>query len=127
MISRTEAHAEVQRHFPSISERWDAYEQVWGREAVSLCSEMSEFERYIEDLFEEDSIDYQAIAEAFDMIERFIADGDDDTRSAAATCFLEDLLNNGKISSKVFGPYLRPRSRAHCEAWDQFTGVESEY
>jgi len=65
----------------------------------------------------------------FDLIEELLTDGDQDVKDAAATCFLENLINlasANKLFSPDFVPFLGTNSRAYCEAWDSFTGVKTE-
>lgn len=64
-------------------------------------------------------------AEMFDLLERVLASGSEVDGAAAATGFFEALLNDydrGFDLGSVW-PYIGPQSRAHCQAWNAFTGV----
>lgn len=62
----------------------------------------------------------------FGVIEELMIDGDESVQSAVATGLLEALLNEAAIRGttdlvSLFGP----NTRAYCQAWDSFTGVNT--
>lgn len=54
--------------------------------------------------------------------------GDEDVQTAAATCFLENLMNRTPelIDPQRFVPLLGHESKEYCRAWDEFCGVRTE-
>ena len=89
---------------------------------------MSEFSRYVTDLLIQKKQDDSLIDEIFTYMEFLLINGDDDVQNAAATCFLENILNRTpeQIDPKRYVDYLGPESRKYCQAWDEFTGVKTE-
>jgi hypothetical protein len=69
------------------------------------------------------------IRDLLEYIEGVMQSDAQDERDAAATCFLENILNvtPARIEAKVWIPYLGAESRAFCRAWDDFTGCRTEY
>lgn len=67
--------------------------------------------------------------EIFLLIESFLKEGDRDLQDAAATCFLENLINYaawGSLKPETFLCYLGIESKKYCKAWDEFTGTKTE-
>lgn len=94
----------------------------------SLFRGMNEFSDYaIEQLVQRPS-NPANIEEIFQYIEFLMVNGDEDTQTAVATCFLENILNvtPSQIDPKCFLLYLGPQSKEYCRAWDSFTGVQTE-
>ncbi len=74
--------------------------------------------------------EYDNSQELFDLIERFIAEGEEPVPTAACTCFIESLQNTasheGKFEYSHFVPLMGPKSIEYAKAWDDFTGVKTE-
>ena len=117
----------ILQQVPGFRERWQAHREYWEGEDAGLCNDMSEFSEYVVDLIaDEQSADLPMI---FELIERLMVKGDQDVQNAAATCFLENLINiagTDRLDAKKYIHLLGPESRAYCKAWDKFTGVYTE-
>jgi hypothetical protein len=62
-------------------------------------------------------------------LEELLANGDEETRIAVATGFLEALLaqsSAGRLDFSKIAPFLGKESRKYCIEWDRFTGVSTE-
>ena len=113
---------------PSFAPRWHAYLEYWEDSTPGLCSDVSEFSHYVIDLIKENEKP-KNLANVFYLIESLLVDGDNEVKNAAATCFLENLLNvssEEKIEAKQFVPFLGKESRVYCKSWDTFTGVHTD-
>ena len=89
--------------------------------------DMSCFSHYIIDLIADDSKNnhQKEIELTFIFIEKLMNEGTEEVQEAAATCFLENLLNAvswDTILASSFVPLLGPESKKYCRAWDEFTG-----
>jgi len=112
--------------FPGFSERWQAHLEYWAGEEAGLCNDVSEFGRYIRDLVA--CGETQALPAIFNLLEQLLVEGDSDVQDAVATCCLENLLNYfsaGAIPAESLVHLVGPQSRAYCQAWDEFTGVQT--
>ncbi len=71
----------------------------------------------------------ESISKLLNYVETVMQSGTPDERDAAATCFLENILNvtPTDIDPKTWIPLLGSESRAFCRAWDTFTGCRTEY
>lgn len=57
-----------------------------------------------------------------------LREGNQDVQDAAATCFLENILNYdsaGRLKASSFVHLLGTESKAYCKARDEFTGVKT--
>lgn len=70
----------------------------------------------------------ESFGKLLDYVETVMQSGTQNERDAAATCFLENLLNvtPTDIDPKTWIPLLGPESRLFCRAWDTFTGCRTE-
>ena len=66
---------------------------------------------------------------ALHYIESVLETGTKEEQDAAATCFLEYLMNitPTKIGPNLWIPLLGTKSREFCRAWDEWTGYRTEY
>jgi hypothetical protein len=112
--------------FPEFQKRWDDHLDFWEGEPAGVCNEMSTFSHFVIALIKNGKT--EDLKNIFDLIEDFMINGDSDIKNAAATCFLENLMNvtGEKISAKSFIHLLGKESREYCKAWDEFTGVKTE-
>ena len=113
------------KKFPEFQESWQRHLKYWGNDERGLCTDMSEFSQFTTDLIIQNKV--KTLPEIFDFIESLIVEGDKDVKNAAATCFLENLLNvtPHEISASSFVHLLGHESRDYCKAWDKFTGVQT--
>lgn len=70
--------------------------------------------------------EYEGADHLFHLIERLLTEGSSEVREAAATCFLENLVNRSdSLDPRLYVSMLGPESRKYCCAWDDFTGVKT--
>src|SRR5579859_3809096 len=64
----------------------------------------------------------------FEYLESKLTDDDSQVGNAACTCFLENLMNRvpTTIPREHLVPFLGPKSRRFCRAWDEWCGVNTE-
>jgi hypothetical protein len=64
----------------------------------------------------------------FEYVESKLTGDDSEVANAACTCFLENLMNRvpETIPPLHLVPFLGPKSREFCRAWDQWCGVKTE-
>ena len=70
----------------------------------------------------------EEISSVFEIIENAIVHGEEDTKNAATTVFLENLQNSslrGVFSFKCILPLLGKESKCFCKAVDKFYGNET--
>jgi hypothetical protein len=112
--------------FPDFSISWDAYLDYWGNDERGLCNDMSEFSLFAASVFQRK--DHELTGRILSFIEHLIVFGDEEVRTAAMTCFLENVMNQvpAKLSPATFVCDLGPKSRDFCRAWDEFTGHRTD-
>jgi hypothetical protein len=127
-ISKTICIRLILEKFPEFQHNWEIYKQWWGNLESGFYNDISEFSHYIIDLLILKNSNPEKLKEIFDYVEYLIVHGDEDVQNAISTCLLENILNQTpeKIHPNQFVPYLGHKSREHCKAWDQFTGVKTE-
>lgn len=113
---------------PDFHDRWVAYLIDWrrhdpGTNPPGLCLFMMEFAGYVGDSILADSGTWMPV---FSLVERLMSEGNEEVKTATATCFLESLINRDAVPTSAYVPLLGPLSREHCRAWDSFTGVRTE-
>ena len=91
--------------------------------SISACSLFAESGSLVSRRFT--AGDFEGAEALFNLVERCLADGTEEVSNGAATCFLENLMNQATIGSLAV-PFLGPRSREYCRAWDRFTGVNTK-
>lgn len=127
MITRRDCISWILTRVPGFQKRWQAHLDYWQGEEAGLCNDIAEFSDYAVELIKNRRT--SEIRAVFELVENLMVEGDDTVKDAAATCFLENLLNQasaGNTSSSAFVDLLGPESRAYCKAWDEFTGVQTE-
>lgn len=71
------------------------------------------------------------IKKLMEIAEILLEHGSVDVQNAVATCYIENLVNaasndEGKIVKyETFVPYLGPKAKEYCRAWDEFTGCKT--
>ncbi|RYG71029.1 hypothetical protein EON80_06045 [bacterium] len=104
---------------PGAQSRWDEHIEYWNGEKAGDYNDIGEFAHYVVDGYEKgETAEFDAI---FQVIERLIIEGNDETQGVAIVGFLEDVQNissHREFGESVFVPYLRPKSR---EAWNALT------
>jgi hypothetical protein len=125
MITRNECMSLVLDQFVDFTINWDAYLKYWGDQEHGLCNDMTEFSLYAVDAFR--SRDQELTLRILTFMEHLIVFGDEEVRTAATTCFLENIMNltPAKLSPDTFVKHLGSKSREFCRAWDEFTGIST--
>ena len=136
MVLPNEATKTVIDKFPDLqkSEHWEYYldaDYDDKHHNLRCCRLMSVLTSYVADILNVClSIEKKKeIKDIFALIEIFMNKGNQDVQDAAATCFLENLINYtsaGRLKPESFLCYLGPESKKYCKAWDEFTGVKTE-
>ena len=113
---------------PDFKPTWDDERFMWAGEgeAPSVYGVFSAFSHYVAERLEKRDVD--GLAAVFDFAEKAVADSDEDLANAAATCFLENLINRvpESIDPDLLVPLLGHESKEYCRAWDKFTGVTTK-
>lgn len=125
MISKKNCMNLIIKEFSGFQEKWNKHLDYWEDDERGLCIDISEFSEYAAELIASRRLDL--LPKIFNFIEVLMTEGDQDVQNAAATCFLEHLINitPEKISTDSFIPLLGTESRAYCKAWDEFTEVQT--
>jgi hypothetical protein len=125
MISQKECITEILENFPGFQPQWQRHIEYWGNEEPGLCNDLSEFSDYVSDLIADKK--NKKLNDIFELIEKFMVEGEQSVKEAVSTCFLENLINTlPSDSTKIFVNLLGSESSAYCVAWDEFTGVKTE-
>lgn len=122
MITAAECISMLLDRFPGFVPAWKQYLADWEGAPAGACTYMTAFSHYVYDLIAGGPREeLQAI---FAVAETLMVDGDEETQTAAATCFLENLQNR-EAPPEHWVHLLGPASQEHCRAWDEFTGVRT--
>ncbi len=142
MVLSDEASKTVIEKFPDLqkSKHWEDYylyyleeeEYKYCAKAEKLSGLMTALGMYVSYILNQQEIVLEKqleLKEIFLLIEFFLNEGDQDVQNAAATCFLEGLINfvsHGRIVPERLTSYLiGEKSIEYCKAWDEFTGVKT--
>lgn len=129
MIDKEECIKLILKKFPGFHKTWEEHLKWWGDDIPGFSNDVAVFSRYTKDLLTKEAENLNEIREIFDFVEILMQKGTDDVKDAAATCFLENLINassGGSISSRSFVHLLGEESVKYCKAWDEFTQVKTE-
>lgn len=117
MISAQECMPVVLTQIPAFEERWKEYLSFWAGEESGLCNDIGEFGDYVIDQIRHEQ--EHLLPPIFDLVERLMAEGDDEVKTAVSTCLLDNLktvsMSGAFSADKVIG-LLGPQSRAHWDA-----------
>lgn len=112
--------------WPGFTKTWEdeAYLSVDDDGTFTPCGVFSAFTSYVTAQLRSGSL--QDMPDIFQFIERCML-SDEEVSTAAATCFLENLINRtpDPIDPASFVPLLGPESRKYCKAWDDLQGVKT--
>jgi len=127
--SRATQLASLSTLLPGFAAYWESHVYYNGndRDEHTLCSIFSDASTVAKELLSAGNT--ACIGELLDYIEMIMQSGTQNERDAAATCFLENILNATPtaIDPKNWIPLLGPESRSFCRAWNAFTGCRTEY
>jgi hypothetical protein len=110
---------------PEFRPMLESFRAEWGDEVPGLCSEFSELSDFVIAKLQSGATD--GLRVLLETVERLMVEGDEEVKDAAATCFLENLMNAtpDRISPAAVVPLLGPESRNFCRAWDRFCGLKT--
>lgn len=121
------------KNFPDFfkSESWLEYESERDGYKSKIHMDFTAFSDYIYEKIKKE--DFSQLKEIFQIIETCMKHENPMIGEAAATCFLENLINHASgdagrrsyIDPNVFIPLLGSESREYCKAWDEFTKVKT--
>jgi hypothetical protein len=97
---------------PGFRPRWDEHVASWKGEPAGLYIQIGEFVAYLLDAYEQGQTD--CVRAAFDMLERFLIEGDAETKELAVIGLVEDVQNASSwrpFGAKAFLPFLGPHSQ----------------
>jgi len=127
--SRATHLASLSAVLPGFAAYWESHAYYNGSDVNehTLCGIYSDASKVAKDLLSSGTT--ECIRKLLDYIETVMQSGTQNERDAAATCFLENLLNvtPTDIDPKTWIPLLGTESRLFCRAWDTFTGCQTEY
>jgi hypothetical protein len=130
MISRPEQLLnELVSLCPEFSQAWSEEAYLWvndeGKPCMP-CGVFAAFSHYIADRLRSGNM--AGLHEVFEFVEGKMSDEDEEISTAAATCFLENLMNRtpDDVAPQAFIPLLGAESREYCRAWDEFCGTRTE-
>jgi hypothetical protein len=103
-------------------ERWSDDPAMEGAD-WSACARAGDFARFVVGAMK--ARQTAELPRIFALVERCLEEGTEVVQTAMATCFLENLQNvlSAERAAERLVPFLGPKSRAYCRAWDRFTEV----
>lgn len=91
-----------------------------------MCLDLSEFAQYTHKLLlKANEQSEKELKTIFDHMESLLTEGDEATKDAAATCFLENIINlttNDSPYLSFFISCLGKNSKQYCIDWNAFNG-----
>jgi len=114
--------------FPAFMERWRKHIEEWRGEQAGSYNDMAEFVHFVvDDLYEKGNL--SEVGRVFQMMDRLLAEGDQETRDLVALGFFETLQNVTSwrpYGNKAFEQFLGPVSqRAWAEIQSAWAGKSS--
>jgi hypothetical protein len=138
MVLSNEATKTIIEKFPNLqkSEHWTYYCSLMdyedGEKLLKISELMIILTDYVNDILNMLCIPTEKekeLEEIFSLVEFFLNEGEFSVKAAAATCFLENLINYtsaGRLMPEKLNFYLvGKKSIEYCKAWDEFTGVKT--
>ena len=100
------------REFPGFQGRWEGHVKWWNSRPAGALNGLMEFVHFVvEDLYEKQ--ESEALERVFDLMESFLATGNEYTRGLIGYGFFETLqcvASHKPYGNQVFVPLLRPMS-----------------
>src|SRR4051812_27597048 len=84
---------------PGFRQRWEEYLARWDGEPAGLYNDIGEFVSYLLEIYKDGETDH--LQAAFNMLERFLVEGDAATKEYAEIGFIENLQISSE--SEPFG------------------------
>src|SRR5690348_7428969 len=97
---------------PAFQTRWDEHVAYWNGEAAGEYNDIAECVAFLIDAYRNGQT--QCVQAAFDTVERFLIEGDSETKERAAIGFIEDVQNASSwepFGASAFVPFLKPQSQ----------------
>jgi len=97
---------------PGFRPRWEEHVASWNGEPAGVYNDIGEFVAYLLDTYEQGQMD--SVRSAFNILERFLMEGDAETKERAVIGFIEDIQNASSwrsFGAKAFLPFLGPHSQ----------------
>jgi hypothetical protein len=117
LMSSSDAITLLLRACPGIDRQWQEHLDDWGNEERGDYNDISIVVHYLVDCYKQEQTDF--FPELFNLVERCINEGDNQTRDLMIIGLLEGIQNVASWQSfgnGVFVQWLGPKSR---EAWKQ--------
>ena len=112
---------------PAFAPIWNEHLNYWKNETPGITNDFSEYVTYVLNLIKNNK--EKELETALDIIERLIAEGDENVQYGATIGFLEGitnvLLSLDKENSLLFANKLKPKSKAFCSELDKFWGTST--
>ena len=96
---------------PGFQQQWDEHVAYWQGEPAGVYNDISEFVTYLIEAHKNGQ--FECVRAAFDTLERFLVDGDAETKEYAVVGFVESVQNHASAEAfppEVFLPLLKPQS-----------------
>ena len=120
--SEAEVMPRLIAEFPAFRPRWEKHIELWKGERAGSYNDISEFAHFVvKDLYPNgNTADLQR---AFDLMEHWLVNGNQNLRNLIAIGFLEDVQNVASwqtFGREAFIPFLGPQSRRE---WNEIERV----
>ena len=120
--SEAEVMPRLVADFPAFRPRWEKHLEWWKREPAGNYNDIAQFVHFIvEDLYP--SGDTKGLQRAFDLMEHWLVNGNQNLRNLIAIGFLESLQNVASwhaFGKDAFLRFLGPQCR---QAWNEIERV----
>jgi hypothetical protein len=106
---------------PTAKPDWEEHLNDWEGEPPAHYIEVSVFAHHLVECYERGQT--ESFEGVFQLVERLISEGDDDTQGVVIVGFLEGLQNiasHRDFGSVVFEPYLLPKSLSAWRELEEF-------
>ena len=116
--SEAEVMPRLIAEFPGFRPRWEKHLEFWKGEPAGGCNDIAQFVHFVvQDLYP--SGNTEDLQRAFDLMEHWIVNGNQNLRDLIGIGFLEDLQNVASwqaFGKEAFIPFLGPQCR---QAWNE--------
>jgi len=104
--------------FPLFRPRWEKYLELWNGKPAGGYNDIAQFAHFVvEDIYPLQKT--EDLQRAFDLMEYWLVNGNQNLRELVRIGFLEDVQNvasGQSFGKEAFIPFLGPQSR---QAWDE--------
>jgi hypothetical protein len=117
MITQTEVMPLLLQACPGFLPRWKEHLAYWGKDERGIFNDTSEFALYVVDSYSRGNV--SEFADLFSLIDRILAQGDEEARGIATVGVLESIqvvASNQTFGAQPFVQWLGPLSR---QAWEE--------